>query len=1689
MRILDCRLNEVLYESASTRVFRGLHQPSGRKIVVKQARAARTSITARLRREYRLAQGIPGTAVVEPIAFCEEQSTEEPPAIIYADSGGVSLANHLTTALDVPDFLKLACQLAEILQIVHENQIVHQDIKPANIIINPSSGEVRLTDFGIAVQNDGGMVPSLRMRGTLAYMAPEQSGRMNRAIDHRADLYSLGITCYEALTGQLPFEASEDTLEMIHRHLAVRPVDPNLLRPEIPEPISAIVMKLLAKDAEDRYQSAAGLRQDLEECRRQWQAHGSIADIEIGRGDVSDTFLVSAKTFGRSRERARILEVFRRVLQGHREVCFLRGFSGIGKSSVALGIQDAVLESRAYFVSGKFDQYQAGIPYSAILRAFRSLLIEILKEEPAQIEAFRFDLADALGQNGAVITDVIPELERIIGAQPEVSAVAPEEAENRFISTFYKFVRALIREERPLVLFLDDLQWADIASLRLVRVLLSGSEIRNLLVLGAYRDNEVGPEHPLSEAIDQLSTRDLAPTIIDIGPLGPEEVNELIAATLKASTDRTLELANFVYQKTGGNPFFVREFLLNLHREGHIRADYESRAWTWDARAISALPAPDQIGALMAQKIAEQGPENRAALQLAACIGAHFEINLVQRVLGKSEVEIEEIFRPALREGLISPLLAGSQDPVTEPEATLDGADQNLSYQFQHDRIQQAAYDSLQSAERERLHREIARQRVAMAREAGEALEDHIFSIIHHLDASESLPFEAEGERLLAASHYAMAGRKALDSAAYQAAAEALSRGIQLLGANPWQDSPDAARNLYELSAEAEHLCSRNEHCIELIQEILANESDAVRRIAAYEINLRALTALGVINQVVDVGLSALASLGYHLPANPGPARALWTILKTQSFVRRRGPDSIITGPLMKSPGMIGAMRILALLASGAFKTRPNLYAVAMCKYAELSYRGGRSSASAYGLVSLSVLLVSIGQFKMGERLSRIALQIVNEQDDMAAKTYFAHGTFVSHWIEDVAPGCASLRVGQRLGFSSGDIEYGGYCAFFGNVHSIYARGRLESAEQELAANYELSRNFRNENSLLVTRIYYQFVRNLRERFPDSARIHGEIFDSVADFEKLRHLGFNTEMGIYDSAQALLYFLNGKLALALEAIESAVAKKRFFRAMYFVSFTSYMRVVLHFASINSESSFVQRRQTSLRMWPELRRFALLAKQNPAIYLHKYLLLKAERARVLNRTEQASYLYNRAIAEANQNEYLFDEALACDLAASFYIDLGNVRAAQGYIRDAHRLYSDWGAVSRVQRFEDEYPALFESGQQRQGRVTLENTIAFATRSESGDLDIETVTKAVQLLFAGQSASTVLSEYLRLSVENAGAHRGCVLLHRGEELWVEALLDLDEQEPGLLARPFESYNAVPRDILHYVLHSGQSVVLGNAPEEGSFTTDAYVRRTRCKSILAAPVMYDSKVRGVLYLENAMAANVFTRPRLQVLGVLSHQAAVSLENARLYEHMQQEIGEKTRELLHLKMARDRMDPHFLFNSLNMVQALMRTNPEQANQALLVLAELYGHLTEIRKAEQVPFEQEWRFSEEYLKLMQLRYHKSLEVKINRPPELPQIQIPPLTLQPIIENSFKHGFADLSDRMQLSVTLSVTDDQIEVDLRDNGKGYQRPIRDTDTLHSIRERLRHYLAEARIETENLAVGSRTLVVIPLRGAK
>ena len=603
------KITTSISDGFNTSVYRGIRQSDEEPVIIKILKAEFPTLEqiTRLKHEYKITQHLHVDSIVK---YYSLETYQNRLALISEDFGGNSLSKTISTQLNLTAFLKIGIQLASALNSLHQNCIIHKDIKPSNIIINLETGTVKLTDFSIAsrLSKETPQINSTNLvEGTVAYMSPEQTGRMNRTLDYRSDFYSLGVTFYEMLTGELPFH-SNDILELVHCHIAKHPTAPcecrrNLENSDrVPQVVADIVMKLLAKNAEDRYQTAEGIKADLEKCLNSWQTTGEIADFVPGQFDRSPQLSIPQKLYGREAEVDRLLAAFERVsglaeaqplensenlaTRSQSEIVLVSGYSGIGKTAIVNEVHKPIVRQHGYFINGKFDQFKRNIPYAALIQAFGSLIGQLLTQSSEKLQAWREKLGAALGTNGAVIVDVIPEIELIIGKQPEVPQLGAAESQNRFNRVFQEFIGVFTRAEHPLVIFLDDLQWADSASLNLMQLLVGNSESQYLLLIGAYRDNEVNPTHPLVQAIEQIAKTGTPVNNIVLQPLDFGNVSELIADTLTAN-DKVKLLAELIFHKTGGNPFFITQLLQALYQENLLYFEFSSGSWQWDLAQIS----------------------------------------------------------------------------------------------------------------------------------------------------------------------------------------------------------------------------------------------------------------------------------------------------------------------------------------------------------------------------------------------------------------------------------------------------------------------------------------------------------------------------------------------------------------------------------------------------------------------------------------------------------------------------------------------------------------------------------------------------------------------------------------------------------------------------------------------------------------------------------------------------------------------------------------------------------------------------------------------------------------------------------------------------------------------------------------------------------------------------------------------
>ncbi|NET42328.1 AAA family ATPase [Okeania sp. SIO2B3] len=1471
-----------IYEGTNSQVYRAQKLDNNQSVILKflNEEYPTTEQIRRYKQEYHLTCQLDSPSIIKAYSLEEYQRSY---AIALEDFGGISLKQWLEEhqELSVEEFLFLAIAITESLGEIHKLHIIHKDINPANIVFNPETKELKIIDFGIATQLSREN-PTLKnpnvLEGTLGYISPEQTGRMNRGLDYRTDFYSLGVTFYEMLSGKLPFESS-DALELIHCHLAKNPPaiisqeKPNQIK--IPLIIADIVMKLMAKNAEDRYQSADGLKADLEECRRQLKETGNINFFTLGQQDISDRFQIPQKLYGREKEIPTLLKTFKRVVEtGKVELMLVSGYSGIGKSSLVQELFKPITERRGYFISGKFDQFQRNIPYSAIVAAFRGLIEQLLGESKATLQVWREKLLQALGNNGQIIIDVIPEVELIIGKQPPVTVLGGNEAQNRFNLVFGDFISCFCDYEHPLTLFIDDLQWADLATLTLIERLLISGATKYLLLLGAYRDNEVLASHPLAISLKKLKQNQAGINKIKLQKLPVYQIACLIGDTLKQNPEKVCDLAWLVREKTGGNPFFVNEFLQGLYSEELLKFNHKSRVWEWNIEVIKARGLTDNVVEFMVGKLQKLPKPSQEILSLAACLGAEFDLKTITWVGKKSAQETFELLKISLDRNLIL------------PQSELD---ENLliqSFKFSHDRIQQAAYALIPDDQKNQTHYQIGQ--VLLQKISPETKEEHIFELVNQLNYGTALiTQQTEGDEL--AQLNLLACRKAKDANAYEAGREYANIGLTLLAENGWSQKYDLTLELYELAAELAFLRGEFEVMEELIEIVIANTRSLPEQKNVYQIRIQAYKTRSLLVEATAIAKQFLQQLGVTFPEKPTQDYIKESVSEVYLLVGDREIEDLVDLPMMENREKITIAEMANSMISSTYISGSLLYALLTSLSVKLSIQYGNTEASAFAYAFYGILACNVLQdIDVGVKFGQLALKVVSKLDLKRVRPliinivmfYLIHRK--SHIKETVSP----LQEGYGIGLEVGKLEYGGYNAHASCLQSFWSN-------QPLAALEKISHTYFNGlvqlNQLVAAnwcRSCWQSTLNLLGIAKYPTILSGNA-DQEAEFIHQMESG-NDFLGL-----AIFYLYKMVLCYLFEEIESlqnyvAQTKRYVVTSLGMVTqpvfyFYDSLIALASLSQAKNEMPNVMERVAENQR--ELQQ--QWAKYAPMNYQHKVDLVEAEKCRILGKKAEAIELYDKAISGARTNEYIQEEALANELAAKFYLDRQQERIASVYMMEAHYCYSQWGAVAKVKHLEKNYPQLLKISKSKRSDTTWEQGTSSSNDTEF--LDLATVIKSTTAISSEIVLEKLLATLMDILIENAGAQRGILILAHGEGLFIEATKEEDSEEVSLLQSiPLSEFKMVASKIVYYVARISKTIVLNNATREGNFTDDAYIQQYQCQSIACTPLINQGKLQGIIYLENNLTTGAFTKERMALLRTIASQAAISLENARLYNNI---------------------------------------------------------------------------------------------------------------------------------------------------------------------------------------------------------
>src|SRR5919202_1984858 len=1292
-------LIEILYECVNTLVYRALRESDQTSVIIKTLKAEYPSIEqlTRLRHEYQILQSLEIEGIVKALAL---ENYQNGLALILSDFGGETFEKFidLKENFDLNKFLLIAIQLASTLAELHQNHIIHKDIKPHNILINSKTCQVKITDFSISsrITKENQAVSNPReLEGTLAYMSPEQTGRMNRSIDYRTDFYSLGITFYEMLTGQLPFQAT-DALEIVHCHIAKTPVPPHLINSEIPDAVSDIVMKLLAKTAEDRYQSALGLKADLEICLKMLQTSGEILRFKVGELDLFSQFSIPQKLYGREQEVTLLMDAFERVSnptqgQGGVEMMLVSGYSGIGKSFLVNDINNPIVGARGYFISGKFDQFQRNIPYSALITAFQSLVKQLLTESEAQLAQCKEKLLAALGTNTQVIIDVVPEVELIIGKQPAAPELAPTEAQNRFNLVFQNFIRVFCSQEHPLVIFLDDLQWTDSATLKLLEVIMTDAETGYLFLIGAYRDNEVNRTHPLMITLDSLRSQSVIINNITLAPLALDHIRNLIANTLHSDTIAVKPLAELVIRKTSGNPFFVNQFLKTLYQENLLTFTPPSQGsqafWQWDIAQIEAMGITGNVVELMIRKLRKLPDSTQQVLQLAACVGNTFDLQTLSIIYKRSAAVAYRHLWGAIQEGLILPI-SGLK---IIPEDIIDTHLVSLEFKFLHDRVQQAAYALINDSYKQVTHLQIGR--LLWQNTASEALLEKTFEIVDHLNLGIELITD-EAERIEVAKLNLIAGQKAKAATAYVAAAKYLQAGLGLLVNFSWDTEYELTLSLHTEAAEAAFLNGDFEamqRLAEIVQNCAKTLLDSVK---VYEVKIQAYMGQNKLLEALNKGLKILKQLGIEFPNSPNTSDIGQALGETAAILSGTRTEELIDLPEMTDPHRLEAIRILSRIFSVCYCGLPSLAPLTVCKQVDLSVQYGNAAVSPFAYAVYGLLLCGIvGDIDRGYEFGQLALRLVSKLNakEIETKTYHMVPAGVLHWKEHARNTLEPLLSAFSSGLETGDLEYAGYAIMVWSHYSFFVGKELMQLEREISTYAEAVHQISQETALNNTKICWQAVLTMMGRSQNQCQLKGEVYDE----EKMLplHQQTNDQLAIhylYLHKLVLCYgFENYPEALKhIPHIESSFGSSTGQpTAIIFYFYDSLVRLAVYSETSQpvSEAATKSQQQDILnRVQANQEKIQKWAHYAPMNYLHKYYLVEAERHRVLGVKIEAMELYDRAITLAKENKYLNEEALGNELAGKFYLTWSREAIAQLYMQKAHYAYQVWRAIRKSPR---------------------------------------------------------------------------------------------------------------------------------------------------------------------------------------------------------------------------------------------------------------------------------------------------------------------------------------------------------------------------------------------------------------------
>jgi predicted ATPase/signal transduction histidine kinase len=1423
------------------------------------------------------------------------------PVMVLQDIGGVSLKEFIKSK--PPGYfvenlelgLDIAVSTIKAIAEIHDKNVIHKDINPSNIIYNQQENKLNIIDFGLSSElsyEHFDLSNINLLEGSLPYISPEQTGRINRNIDYRTDYYSYGITLYELFSGSLPFEATSPR-EWVYCHIA-REAKPLIeLNSKVPKALSMIVHKLIEKTAELRYQSPYGILTDLHACFTAYRENKAIHFFEPGKNDISRKFQISQKLYGRDSEIEQMINAFHDLPAYSSMFISVKGRPGVGKSSLVGELYGPITQRNGYFISGKFEQFKKDIPYFAFTSAFTKLFQIILTEPEEQIIHWRNKILTALSGNAQIIIELIPELELLIGKQPIPAELSAQEAHNRFVITFQNLVDVFSDVSHPLVIFIDDLQWADHASLDLMKTLLTSQKPRVFLCIGAYRQNEIFPGHPLLFMVELINKANIKFLDIELKELNTAAISELVHDSFFCSAKDADELAQVCFSKTRGNPFFLNAFLSNLYKTGDIRYNTNKGIWEWEIVQIEKSGITNNVVDLICDRILELPENSQDALKQAACIGSKFNIETLSIITEKTKKSLIVDLKDALVESLIMPLAENYRF------AEFD-INPNTEYKFIHDRVLQAAYSLIDEKEKELIHYKIAS--LLLKSYSKQEVRENVFVLIEHF--SKAIAHLKPDEKELLTELCLLAASKAKSSSAYHQSYFFLDLGLSLITNEIWSSDYKLALNLHSFMAEIAFLCGNKLKMNAMIENVKLYAQSELDQIDVFETRLMSLGFDHLFLEAIHEGVAYLKKFHIHIPEKISNADVLLLLIKTSLTLRKTSHEKILALPMNTNAEAHAALRIMSNLLTPSYYASPLLFPLLALHIVRLTVKHGLSAISPLGFVTYGMIINTVlGKINPGYKYGKLGIKLLDVVKD---QKYWANASCIYHaalsfWKEPLRTSTKGFMEDYRIALETGNIEYATTSVAICLSYQIFEGQKLDELYPKFHDYQLFLKQWPEQPNASLLKAFLQTIGNLKELKASPEVLTGsdcneeKMIDEalkVKDYAQMASLHVNKFMmaylfNRYDQAFAILGNLKKWIKNITNLLQYPIYlhyQSLLYLAMYKTA--SRWDKIKYMRTIRSN-------QKKYRKWAEF---------TPMNFSNKYYLVEAEIERINENTLKAVQYYNKSIALSQQQFNLFDKAICYELFARFWFQTGNTESASLYFVKAIKTFELWGATAKVEQLSKNNELAEASKKVNQHRTFESQNISQTFFSGSLSLDIETLMDAAKTISGEIVLSELVKKIIGIILQHAGAQKGFLLLkdRQSGELKIKAtgVIEQDSQVITLLNDSLSEKN-LPLSIIRFVSHKQDSLIVPDAMSDENFGKDEYISRIQLKSAMAIPLIHQARLLGIIYLENNLATNVFTLHNLTVLNLLSSQIGISIENAFLYENLESKVAERTEQI----------------------------------------------------------------------------------------------------------------------------------------------------------------------------------------------